>query len=150
MQALRAMSEAAAVRATTDGAILRSAIVADDDDWIRERVSENLRSHGFQVTALKDGRALCALIDHWAAAGEIPFQLVISDLSMPGASGLEALRHLRRRGLDVPFVLMSGFISDEERETARRLGVTAVLDKPFDLGVLRRALTDVVRGSASR
>jgi len=144
------MSEAAAVRATTAGAIRRSAIVADDDDWIRERVSENLRGQGFQVTALKDGRALCALIDHWAAAGEVPFQLVVSDLSMPGASGLEALGHLRRRGLDVPFVLMSGFISEEERERARQLGVTAVLDKPFDLGVLRRALTDVVRGAATR
>lgn len=144
------MSEAVALRSATGGTDRRRIVVADDDDWIRERVCENLRGHGFRVTALKDGNALCALIDAWAAGVEETSGLVISDLAMPGASGLQALGHLRKAGLETPFVLMSGYITDEEREQAERLKVTAVLDKPFDLGVLRRALTAVVDGAAGQ
>jgi DNA-binding response OmpR family regulator len=63
---------------------------------------------------------------------ELGFDVVVSDVCMPGSTGLEILGGLRSARLRVPVVLISAFANAEARHIARKLGAQ-VLDKPFDL-----------------
>lgn len=74
--------------------------------------------------------------------------LVITDLNMPKADGLDVLRWLRRRHPEVPLIIMSGSFSDTPhyyREIADRFGAVAVLQKPFRLPAFRQAVDSALR-----
>jgi DNA-binding response OmpR family regulator len=74
---------------------------------------------------------------------------IVTDLSMPGASGLDGLELARRQGMDVPVLVVSGNDSSEMRERLRHVGNTLFFRKPVDLGELAHALRDLVQLRAS-
>jgi CheY-like chemotaxis protein len=63
--------------------------------------------------------------------------VVISDVRMPGRSGLEALSQFRQTNGSTPFVVITAFGSEEVHAQARELGATFVFDKPFEMDGLR-------------
>ena len=64
--------------------------------------------------------------------------LVVTDVQMPGATGMRVLSHVRRAHPTVPVILITAFGSAELHAQAKRLGAATVLDKPFDLAELRK------------
>lgn len=66
-----------------------------------------------------------------ATAEEPEIDLILSDLRMPGTSGLELLKQIRRRGVNIPFVLMSGHATGEEAAETEAAGRAAFVSKPF-------------------
>jgi DNA-binding NtrC family response regulator len=74
----------------------------------------------------------------------MPMDLVISDERMPGMAGLEVLDALRRAGWPTPFILITGFGDQATHASARRLGASAVFDKPFDLDDLRKTVLQLL------
>jgi len=109
---------------TSQGAVL----VVDDDPGVGELVRAMLALEGFDVTlAGSDEAAMQALEAR-------PFDLVITDLLMPGRSGLETISGIRRRDAALPILAISGggrIGADECLHTARCLGADATLAKPF-------------------
>jgi CheY-like chemotaxis protein len=91
-----------------------------------------LRRLGYLVSAHTD--AADALEDFEARPDAI--DIVVTDLTMPHMTGLDVIRRLRRLRPDVPVVLMSGFIGEEDLATARVLRVSAVVDKPLTVDTL--------------
>jgi DNA-binding NarL/FixJ family response regulator len=61
-------------------------------------------------------------------------KLIICDLSMPVMGGRELFLEMNRRGLDIPFVLLSGYLSREELQEFHYMGISGCLHKPADLG----------------
>lgn len=120
----------------------RSIVVADDDAEMRSLLADTLRSDGFAVSEAKDGQELLAMLvpstDRAAKGGtsSVP-DLVVTDVQMPGATGLRVLSHVRRAHPTVPVILITAFGSAELHAQAKRLGAATVLDKPFDMSVLR-------------
>ena len=107
-------------------------MLAEDDEEMRDLVSMQLRRAGYRVREVRDGGAL--LLQLGAIVSERgceDFDLVISDIRLPGLSGLEALEELTRRQSMPPTVLITAF-GDEEAHTRARMIWAAVLDKPFD------------------
>lgn len=113
------------------------AVVADDDTDLRSLVATTLEHAGFEVIEAADGDRLLAVLRAAAAANRRP-ALIVSDVHMPGQSGLTVLRRLRAWLPDVPVVMVTGSGDASTHAKARRLGAVAVLNKPFDLGALRR------------
>jgi CheY-like chemotaxis protein len=64
-------------------------------------------------------------------AGDDTVDVVVSDLAMPRMSGIELAERIRRAHPDLPIVLCSGRVSDDDRERAVRAGVSEFLAKPF-------------------
>ena len=64
--------------------------------------------------------------------------LVITDICMPGLSGLEAVAALEHADCLPPFIVMTAFGNSERAEDAKALGASAVLEKPFSMDRLRR------------
>lgn len=100
-------------------------LLVDDHQAVRSALVRYLRLHGHSVTEVASARAA---LEH---AGE-SFDVVVTDLKMPGLGGAELVRGLRARGVDAPVVLMSGrFPHAEEAAVA-----DFVLQKPFSPEVL--------------
>lgn len=134
-------------RAVTNGRQSKPwVLVADDDEEMRALVSGALRTDGFSVSEAKDGQELLSMLVEKTAADGSPIapDLVVTDVQMPGATGLRVLSHLRRAHSTVPVILITAFGSVELHAQAKRLGAATVLDKPFDLQSLRSLVRRLV------
>jgi DNA-binding response OmpR family regulator len=114
-------------------------LVAEDDALMRRLLSIALRKDGFRVLDASDGAQLDTWVRRLIVAGNDCrcVDLIIADQRMPTATGLEILAHLRRVDWSTPFILITAFADTETRAEAERLGAACVLDKPFDLELLR-------------
>jgi FixJ family two-component response regulator len=115
----------------------RSVLVVEDDDSMREAIERLLGAAGFGCTAYASADALLA---HGVDADS---GCVISDLRLPGKSGLELLAMLREMKISLPFILITAHDAPGLREKATSCGATAYLPKPFRGTVL----LDAVRGA---
>lgn len=119
-------------------------LLAEDDDAMRNMIQQVLTRAGHTVVPLEDGFELAdyvELIRHGTGLG--PPDLILSDVRMPGRTGLEVLAQVRARGLTCPVLLLSAFADDPTREEARRLGAQALLDKPVDMDELKAAVMEL-------
>lgn len=121
-------------------------VLAEDDDDMRSLIACTLRRDGLAVTEVSTGSEMLDLVGRSLAksARRAPFDLVISDVRMPGRTGLEVLEALRRTGWSTPVILITAFGSDTVHSEAYRLGAIAVFDKPFDVNALRLLARAVV------
>ena len=118
-------------------------LVCDDDDGLRELMKVTLGG-GYRYVEATDGEAAIS-----ACRTERP-DLVLLDVMLPGASGLEVLQTLRRdRGLrDVPVIVVSAWQSPDDQAAAATAGADDFLGKPFELEDLTEAVSRLLeRGS---
>ena len=121
-----------------------SILVVDDDELLLNTLREVLLSGGYKVKTAKDGiTALKKLqIGH--------FDMVLTDLNMPGMSGLELLEKIYSEKMNVTPILMSSLSSGEIKSHASEKGAYANLDKPFSvnslLSVIENSMTDKEAG----
>jgi two-component system response regulator MprA len=121
-------------------------LVADDDPQLLAAVGDALARHGGNVTRADDG---AALIDRLAVEG--PFDLVVTDVSMPWMSGLRAMRATRTAGLGTSVIVMTALEDDRIPSQVRALGGNAVfLRKPLDLTQLIAAATSLLARAGRR
>jgi DNA-binding NtrC family response regulator len=106
-------------------------LVVDDEQGLCAGLQEGLRREGYIVDAANDAPAAVRL------ASQCLYNLVISDVKMPGVSGLELLAQIRERSRDTLFILMTAFSTVENAVEAMRLGAYDYLPKPIDLKRLR-------------
>lgn len=105
-------------------------LLAEDDAAMRTLLVEALEEEGYEVVEAEDGYDLLERIgDAWLSDG---YDLVLSDIRMPGCSGLQALEALREQDWSTPILFMTAFGSPRAHGEAQRLGA-AILDKPFDV-----------------
>ncbi|KQV90354.1 hypothetical protein ASD15_23925 [Massilia sp. Root351] len=112
----------------------RVAIVDDHDD-VRGAVSSLLRSYGYAAAEFDCAESLLA------AGAQHNSQCIISDLQMPGMSGIELLEHLRRQGCTVPLIVLTAFPEPAVRQRAQQGGAAAFLSKPFQGDELMRCVS---------
>ncbi|MEZ4272165.1 MAG: response regulator [Myxococcota bacterium] len=108
-------------------------VVAEDDEELRKTISVGLKRRGYRVLEIADGESLGKFLDD---PGEPVPDLVISDIQMPGKTGMEALAALRESDWATPVILMTAFGDSDTKAQATRLGATATVDKPFRLSWL--------------
>jgi len=133
------------VAATESGIALTGArkklhvLFVDDDEHIRLSEKQVLEELGFPTdTAANAGEALLL---HADAPGR--YQLVITDLNMPGGNGLELAERLHQREPGLPVFLITGYHELLQGIDPARAGICAVLSKPFDMAELYEALQSI-------
>lgn len=116
-------------------------LVADDQTEMRTLIRKMLVRRGYEVVEASDGPDLVrVLIDGLTADESRAPDLIITDVRMPGFTGLEVLARLRREQWDTPVILITAFGDAKLHSEAQRLGAAYVLDKPFELEELRNAV----------
>jgi CheY-like chemotaxis protein len=117
-------------------------LVAEDDTEMRVLVASSLRRDGYDVVEVSTGDQLIEALAALPLRSTTP-DLIVSDVRMPGRSGLEILAALRRTGRVTPVILITAFPDAATHAEARRLDAV-VFDKPFDLDDLRTAVLNMV------
>ena len=117
-------------------------LVIDDDPSSLQSYGELLHWAGHRtITALSGCSGLEIIRRH-------PTDVVICDLRLPDISGLEVLQHAQRIGLDIPFLIVTGFGTVRDAVEAVRLGAVDVLEKPVPPDDLLRAIDTAVATTA--
>jgi CheY-like chemotaxis protein len=112
----------------------RVVLLAEDDMEMRLLLSLTLQKEGCSVIECKDGVDLLAQIEPLLnGENEVEYDLIVSDIRMPGVSGLEVVQGLADLPGCPPVILITAFGDAAIHERARQLGVAAVLDKPFEI-----------------
>jgi DNA-binding response OmpR family regulator len=103
-------------------------LVADDEPHIRRILATILESGGFLVDQVGDGTAAMECL-----SGEVPYEMALLDLMMPGLTGLEILEKipLLPHRADLAVVILTAKGQDADREAAFRLGARDFMTKPF-------------------
>lgn len=113
-------------------------LIADDDEDMLRLIVSALRKDRCEIQIARDGTELIEMLKEQVDMNVgNRVDVVVSDICMPGASGLEALALLRKRGLSTPVILMTAFGNSETHSEAYQLNAIAVLNKPFDMEDLR-------------
>ena len=116
----------------------RTVVVVDDDESMRFYLTETLSGGGFECRAFPDGVTALG----WLASGNERADLLLSDISMPGMSGLDLLRTVKVVSPGLPFILLSGACDLPMAQSALRAGATDYLLKPVRpadlLGIVTR------------
>jgi len=122
-------------------------LLAEDDSELRALIAQALRGDGYQVLEVADGAALVdRLAEAVSADGSLDgFDLVVSDIRMPGFTAIDVLSAMRPFLARTPVVLITAFGDARTHERAKKLGASAVIDKPFDLDELRVSLRELLR-----
>ncbi|MCA9518278.1 MAG: sigma-54-dependent Fis family transcriptional regulator [Myxococcales bacterium] len=122
-------------------------LVAEDDASMRRILEFNLVEEGFEVHLVERGDDAIALL----SADEPRFDLVLSDVKMPGADGLAVLRAAKRAHPDVQVILVTAFGTVDHAIEAMAAGAADYITKPFQRAELKaRARQALERGSLAR
>jgi two-component system response regulator RegX3 len=103
-------------------------LVADDEPSVRESVGYALGQEGFDVTIATDGDDADSKLGH----GEVPYDLLILDIMMPGRSGLDLCRDVRGRS-PVPIILLTAKDAEVDKVVGLEVGADDYVTKPFSV-----------------
>jgi len=116
----------------------------DDDPTAGDLFRRFARDKDYNVNVFKD--PLAALQD----IRENGSSLVITDLSMPGMSGLDLLESIRQTDIELAVIMITGFSTEENAIKALRLGATDFIKKPYDVDKLLAQVDSVLKKSEAR
>jgi two-component system, OmpR family, response regulator RegX3 len=102
-------------------------LIADDEPSVRDSVTYALQQDGYEVTPAVDGTDAEAKI-----AGEMPFDLLILDIMMPGRSGLDICREVRARSA-VPIIILTAKDAEVDKVVGLEVGADDYVTKPFSV-----------------
>ncbi len=114
-------------------------LVVDDDEVIRQLLNEALTMEGYRPTTVKSGEEAVRILK------TSQFDVIITDLSMPGMSGLELIRQTNEEHPDVPKIIITGAGTLEDAIESIRIGAYDYIRKPLNLGELWIVLNRAVR-----
>jgi DNA-binding NtrC family response regulator len=117
-------------------------LIADDDTVVREGLRRILSAEGYEVETVSNGHAALERLD------ELKFKLLVTDLKMPGMSGLEVLQSIRAGQPELPVVLITGYAAIDNAVEAMKNGATDYMSKPFANEEIVRKVKNAIESRA--
>ncbi|HEY5460961.1 MAG TPA: ATP-binding protein [Deferrimonas sp.] len=115
-------------------------LLVEDEEMVRKLMLEGLRRDGYSVLAAGNAKEAISLLERDAR----PIDLLLTDLMMPGANGMELARHLMLSHPAMKVLLISGYTEEEIGKFVRKESGTAFLQKPITPSVLSRKVREVL------
>jgi len=112
-------------------------LVCDDEASIRLLLSEALKDN-YEIFEAVDGREAVKMIT------KEPFDLLITDIKMPGTHGLEAIERIRERNKTIPIIICSAYRLMEDDIIVKTSDVAAFITKPIDIKALKSKVLELI------
>ncbi len=116
-------------------------LIVDDEAAIRISLAEALENDGYSVETAETGEEALAKLH-----GD-PFALAVTDLKLPGVSGLDLLKAVRNQGSDTPVIMMTAYGDVDTAVDAIRSGAYDFIQKPFKLSEMRKQVRAALRAT---
>ncbi|HTY88935.1 MAG TPA: response regulator [Candidatus Acidoferrum sp.] len=121
----------------------------DDDEQVLGSLKDCLAYYGHQVKAASGGKCGIEMFCTAILKSE-PYDVVITDLSMPDLDGYEVTRQCKAESPDTPFIIMSGMGATKEQANALSAPVDAVVNKPPRMRELNDLLLNLAKKACDR
>lgn len=105
-------------------------LVIDDEELLTKTLVRLLEAKGYEVLISKNGQEALIILE------EECFDLVLTDIRMPGMNGVEMIEQLRKTGNKTPVIFLTGYADSELERRARALAPNGYEGKPFDVAEL--------------
>ncbi|MEJ2368926.1 MAG: sigma-54 dependent transcriptional regulator [Acidobacteriota bacterium] len=119
-------------------------LVVDDEQSMRRMLEILLKQEGYRVKTARDAEEALRLL------GASPFDLIVSDIRMPGLSGLDLLKKVREDGSGAEIILMTAYASAESAIEALKLGAFDYVTKPFQVDELVHVVSSALEKKTLR
>lgn len=123
---------------------MQTILVVDDELSMREFLKILLEKEGYRILTAADGTEALSL------AGQNPIDLVVSDIRMPGISGLELLAALKEKNADLPVIMITAFASPDDAVTAMKNGAFDYITKPFNVDEIKSVIYSATTQSSGK
>ncbi|MGB3799143.1 MAG: response regulator transcription factor [Lewinella sp.] len=104
-------------------------LYVEDDEGLGFVTRDNLEVNGFEVIHLESGREALDVIE----AGDLPYDLCILDVMLPGVDGFTLAKRIRERDQDIPILFLTAKSLEQDRLAGLRLGADDYITKPFSI-----------------
>lgn len=132
-------------KATAAGKLVPQVLLAEDDDEMRRMLAQALSAAGYDVIQCRHGMDFLKRLESFIISKDtLDFELIISDILMPGLTGLEILEDLHDCKGFPPMILITAFGDENIHRKAKRLGAAAMFDKPFEVDDLLSKVREIV------
>ncbi len=121
------------------GEAVAAILLAEDDEAVREFVKRALAHYGHEVTAVGDGGAALAALE------QSPYDLLLTDIVMPGMDGIALALKATKDRPALPVVLMTGFAAERQRAHNLDALIDRVVSKPFSLKEICAVVQDALQ-----
>lgn len=118
----------------------QSILVVDDEELIVDLLSDFFKGLGYQVSEAFSAEEAIEKLNN----GNI-FNLVLSDINLPGKSGIELLKIIRETKYDLPVVLLTGLKTIDNAISAVKSGATDYITKPFELSAVKKVVEKILK-----
>ena len=119
-------------------------LIIDDDISVGDMLSTNLERFGMEVSVVEGAEEALAVLDetpqHW--------DLIITDQTMPGMTGIDFIRKIRNSDTNIPIILYSGDIQNVSEKNATAIGASAYLAKPIQIDDMVNTIKSVMHSTA--
>ena len=113
-------------------------MIIEDDEEMRSLLKDFFEEEGFETDSVSNG------VDALRMLSKDHFDLVITDIRMPGLTGLDILPRIRSLKPETPIIVMTAYGSDDVRRRSFERGATIYLEKPIHLSELRTVIREMV------
>lgn len=117
---------------------MKSVLIVDDEIDMALAIKESLKRCGFKPVVCHNP------VDALSGLNLTDFSLIITDMKMPKMNGIEFLQEIRKKGIFVPVIVITGFGTVENAVDAMKLGATDYIMKPFSYDSLRRVIDRIL------
>jgi DNA-binding NtrC family response regulator len=119
-------------------------LVVDDEEFMLYSLSKLLGVMGFETVTAGNGEAALKVLESEA------IDLVITDVNMPGMSGIELLKKIKRNNSEMPVIIITGFGIEKAQAMAKENKADGFLPKPFRMNDIRGMIDKVLVGSIAQ
>jgi DNA-binding NtrC family response regulator len=116
-------------------------LIVDDEETLTFSLYQYfiLAKQNYEVVTAASGE------EAWDKINRERFDLVITDIKMPGMSGLELLAQIKKHYPQLEVIVMTAYGSEDKKEEAMRNGATFYLEKPFEMKEIRQRVMDILK-----
>ncbi len=116
---------------------MKKILVCDDEESIRLLLREALKND-YEVSEASDGREAVKLVTTQ------PFDLLITDIKMPGTHGFEAIERIRERNKEIPIIICSAYRLLQDDIIVKTSGIAYFLTKPINIEELKTKVFELI------
>jgi len=120
----------------------KTILVVDDESHMLDTIQFILQSNGYAAVTARSGEEALGRLAALRAEGRRA-DLILTDIQMPGPTGLELIERLRETGERAPVLVMTGYSDQETSRRLRERGIEHFLDKPFEEEELLRRIREL-------